>query len=73
MPLSLSIELWITKILIEKHYYYIHRKDYSAECDIWEPEENLIKETLDLWLKSIKTRRTSRISQVRNESRRRSV
>ena len=51
------------KVIDGKHYYYIHWKDYPAEDDTWEPEENLTKETLDLWRKSTKTRQTSRISQ----------
>ena len=51
------------KVIDGKHYYYIHWNDYPAEDDTWEPEENLTKETLDLWRKSIKTRRISRISQ----------
>ena len=51
------------KVIDGKHYYYIHWKGYPAEDDIWEPEENLTNETLDLWRKSIKTRQTSRISQ----------
>src|SRR5436190_15739248 len=48
------------KVIDGKHYYYIHWKGYPAEDDTWEPEENLTKETLDLWRK---TRRTSQISQ----------
>jgi hypothetical protein len=51
------------KVIDGKHHYYIHWKGYPAEDDIWEPEGNLTKETLDLWRKSIKTRQTSRISQ----------
>ena len=51
------------KVIDGKHYYYIHWKGYSVEDDTWEPEENLTKETLDLWRKSVKTRQTSRISQ----------
>ena len=45
-----------------KDYYYIHWKGYPAE-DNWEPEENLTKEILDIWHKSVKRRQTSRISQ----------
>ena len=51
------------KVIDGKHYYYIHWKDYPAEDNTWEPEENLTKKTLDLWRKSINTRRTSWISQ----------
>ena len=44
------------KVIDGKHYYYIHWKDYPAEDDTWEPEENLTKEILDLWRKSVKKR-----------------
>ena len=44
------------------NYYYIHWKGYPAEDDSWEHEENITKETLDLWHNSIETRQTSRIS-----------
>src|SRR5215471_7177273 len=51
------------KVIDGKQHYYIHWKGYPVEDDTWEPEENLTTETLDLWRRSIKTRRTSRISQ----------
>ena len=51
------------KVIDGKHYYYIHWKDYSVENDIWESEENLTKEILDLWRKSIKIHQISWISQ----------
>jgi hypothetical protein len=54
-----STELWV-KLIDGKHYYYIR---YPAEDDTWGPEENLTKETLDLWRNSVKTRQTSPISQ----------
>jgi hypothetical protein len=58
-----SIELGMGhKVIDGKHYYYIHWKGYP-EDDTWEPEENINKETLDLWRNSIKTRQTSCISQ----------
>ena len=50
------------KVIDEVNHYYIHWKDYSAEDDSWESEENLTKETLDLWRNVVKTRQISRIS-----------
>ena len=62
------------KVIDGKHYYYIHWKDYPAEDDTWEPEENLINEILNLWRKSItNTSDFSYISIVVSESRRKSV
>jgi len=47
------------KVIDGVNYYYIHWKGYSAEDDSWESEENLMKETLDLWHNATKTRQTS--------------
>ena len=48
------------KIQGGKNYYYIHWKGYPVEDDSWELEENLTKDTLADWERSLTLRRTNR-------------